>query len=43
VNVVDLMRLVDEQEHPHGLRSGDFDAIFTTDRRSSSPTTAIRG
>jgi xylulose-5-phosphate/fructose-6-phosphate phosphoketolase len=32
VNVVDLMRLVDENEHPHGLRSGDFDAIFTTDR-----------
>jgi xylulose-5-phosphate/fructose-6-phosphate phosphoketolase len=32
VNVVDLMRLVDEKEHPHGLRGGDFDAIFTTDR-----------
>ena len=32
VNVVDLMRLVDENEHPHGLRSSDFDAIFTADR-----------
>ena len=32
VNVVDLMRLVDDKEHPHGLRSGEFDAIFTTDR-----------
>jgi xylulose-5-phosphate/fructose-6-phosphate phosphoketolase len=32
VNVVDLMRLVDETEHPHGLPSGEFDALFTTDR-----------
>jgi xylulose-5-phosphate/fructose-6-phosphate phosphoketolase len=32
VNVVDLMRLVDDKEHPHGLRSGEFDAIFTTDK-----------
>jgi xylulose-5-phosphate/fructose-6-phosphate phosphoketolase len=32
VNVVDLMRLVDEKEHPHGLSGGDFDALFTTDR-----------
>ncbi len=32
VNVVDLMRLVDETEHPHGLPTGEFDAIFTTDR-----------
>ncbi|HET7169224.1 MAG TPA: phosphoketolase family protein [Candidatus Limnocylindrales bacterium] len=32
VNVVDLMRLQDEKEHPHGLPSRDFDAIFTTDK-----------
>jgi xylulose-5-phosphate/fructose-6-phosphate phosphoketolase len=32
VNVVDLMRLQDEAEHPHGLSHRDFDAIFTTDR-----------
>jgi xylulose-5-phosphate/fructose-6-phosphate phosphoketolase len=32
VNVIDLMRLQDETEHPHGLPSREFDAIFTTDR-----------
>ena len=32
VNVVDLMRLVDEKEHPHGLPGAEFDALFTTDR-----------
>jgi xylulose-5-phosphate/fructose-6-phosphate phosphoketolase len=32
VNVVDLMRLVDDREHPHGLDHASFDAIFTTDR-----------
>jgi xylulose-5-phosphate/fructose-6-phosphate phosphoketolase len=32
VNVVDLMRLVDETEHPHGLTGAQFDALFTTDR-----------
>ena len=32
VNVIDLMRLQDEAEHPHGLSSGEFDAIFTTDK-----------
>jgi xylulose-5-phosphate/fructose-6-phosphate phosphoketolase len=29
VNVVDLMRLESEFEHPHGLSEADFDAIFT--------------
>ena len=29
VNVVDLMRLQSETEHPHGLTDTDFDAIFT--------------
>ncbi|KNH22563.1 phosphoketolase [Arthrobacter sp. ZBG10] len=32
VNVVDLMRLQDESEHPHGLPAKDFDGIFTTDK-----------
>ena len=32
VNVVDLMRLQDEREHPHGLSHRDFDTIFTTDK-----------
>ncbi|OBF19541.1 phosphoketolase family protein [Mycobacterium sp. ACS4331] len=32
VNVVDLMRLQDDTEHPHGLSSRDFDTIFTRDR-----------
>ena len=32
VNVVDLMRLQDPREHPHGLSSTAFDALFTTDR-----------
>lgn len=32
VNVVDLMRLQDEKEHPHGLSNRDFDNIFTTDK-----------
>jgi len=32
VNVVDLMRLQPETEHPHGLSDYDFDAIFTRDR-----------
>lgn len=32
VNVVDLMRLQSEGEHPHGLPDREYDAIFTTDR-----------
>jgi xylulose-5-phosphate/fructose-6-phosphate phosphoketolase len=32
VNVVDLMRLQSEHEHPHGLPDTDFDSLFTTDR-----------
>ncbi|MCA5892597.1 phosphoketolase family protein [Isoptericola sp. NEAU-Y5] len=32
VNVVDLMRLQDEKEHPHGLSDKDFDTLFTSDR-----------
>jgi xylulose-5-phosphate/fructose-6-phosphate phosphoketolase len=32
VNVVDLMRLQPESEHPHGLSDREFDALFTVDR-----------
>ena len=32
VNVVDLMRLQDRREHPHGLSDADFDALFTRDK-----------
>jgi xylulose-5-phosphate/fructose-6-phosphate phosphoketolase len=32
VNVVDLMRLQPESEHPHGLADTEFDSLFTTDR-----------
>ena len=31
VNVVDLMRLLPDSEHPHGLSDRDFDTIFTVD------------
>jgi xylulose-5-phosphate/fructose-6-phosphate phosphoketolase len=32
VNVVDLMRLQPESEHPHGLPDHEFDSLFTTGR-----------
>ena len=32
INVVDLMRLQPESEHPHGLPDSQFDALFTTGR-----------
>jgi xylulose-5-phosphate/fructose-6-phosphate phosphoketolase len=32
VNVVDLMTLQPNAEHPHGLSEEDFDAVFTTDK-----------
>jgi xylulose-5-phosphate/fructose-6-phosphate phosphoketolase len=32
VNVVDLMRLQPESEHPHGLSDAQFDALFTSSR-----------
>jgi xylulose-5-phosphate/fructose-6-phosphate phosphoketolase len=31
VNVVDLMRLLPDSEHPHGMPDHEFDALFTTD------------
>jgi xylulose-5-phosphate/fructose-6-phosphate phosphoketolase len=30
INVVDLMRLEPDTEHPHGLSGSEFDALFTT-------------
>jgi xylulose-5-phosphate/fructose-6-phosphate phosphoketolase len=30
VNVVDLMRLQSDDEHPHGMSDAEFDALFTT-------------
>ncbi|HEX2284317.1 MAG TPA: phosphoketolase family protein [Mycobacterium sp.] len=32
INVVDIMRLQPDTEHPHGLSDHEFDALFTTDR-----------
>jgi xylulose-5-phosphate/fructose-6-phosphate phosphoketolase len=32
INVVDLMRLEPDSEHPHGLADRDFDALFTVDK-----------
>ncbi|MGZ6779427.1 MAG: phosphoketolase family protein [Mycobacterium sp.] len=32
VNVVDIMRLQPDTEHPHGLSDQEFDAVFTTDK-----------
>ena len=32
VNIVDLMRLEPDTEHPHGLPDREFDTIFTPDR-----------
>ncbi|WP_125773702.1 phosphoketolase [Antribacter gilvus] len=32
INVVDLMRLQDSREHPHGLTDSEFDGLFTSDR-----------
>ncbi len=31
VNVVDIMRLQPQSEHPHGMTDHEFDALFTTD------------
>jgi xylulose-5-phosphate/fructose-6-phosphate phosphoketolase len=32
VNIVDLMRLQPESEHPHGLSDREFDSLFTEDK-----------
>src|SRR5512132_431571 len=34
VNVVDLMRLQPDTEHPHGLSNSEFDSLFTSSRPS---------
>jgi xylulose-5-phosphate/fructose-6-phosphate phosphoketolase len=32
INVVDLMKLQSQSEHPHGLCDADFDSLFTRDK-----------
>lgn len=32
INVVDLMKLVPAEEHPHGLSEADYDTLFTKDK-----------
>ena len=32
VNVIDLMRLQTNEQHPHGMTRDDFDAVFTTSK-----------
>jgi xylulose-5-phosphate/fructose-6-phosphate phosphoketolase len=32
INVIDLMRLLPESEHPHGMPDREFDALFTHDK-----------
>ncbi len=32
INVVDIMRLQPESDHPHGLPEAEFDALFTRDK-----------
>jgi xylulose-5-phosphate/fructose-6-phosphate phosphoketolase len=32
INIVDLMKLQPEEEHPHGLSHREFDIFFTTDK-----------
>src|SRR5260370_21003954 len=32
INVVDLMKLQPQSEHPHGLNDHDFDILFTKDK-----------
>ena len=32
INVVDLMKLQPQSEHPHGMSDKDFDVLFTTDK-----------
>ncbi|SNS19945.1 XFP C-terminal domain-containing protein [Geodermatophilus pulveris] len=48
VNVVDLMRLQDDREHPHGLSDREFDALFwlihrLTYRRANHGHLHVRG
>jgi xylulose-5-phosphate/fructose-6-phosphate phosphoketolase len=32
INIVNLMKLLPPEEHPHGLSNNDFDVLFTTDK-----------
>lgn len=33
VNIVDLMKIQPQAEHPHGLSDADFDSLFTKDKQ----------
>lgn len=33
INIVDLMKLQPQSEHPHGLSDADFDSLFTKDKQ----------
>jgi xylulose-5-phosphate/fructose-6-phosphate phosphoketolase len=43
INIVNLMRLQPDREHPHGLSDHDFDTLFTKTSPSCSRSTGIRG
>jgi xylulose-5-phosphate/fructose-6-phosphate phosphoketolase len=43
VNVVDLMTLQSESEHPHALSDKDFDSLFTSDKPVIFAYHGIRG
>ena len=43
INVVNLMKLQPQSEHPHGLSDQDFDALFTKDKPIVFAFTATRG
>ncbi len=32
INVIDLMKLVSHEDHPHGLTDNEYDALFTIDK-----------
>jgi xylulose-5-phosphate/fructose-6-phosphate phosphoketolase len=32
INVLDLMRIQPDSEHPHGMSDSEFDTLFTTDK-----------
>jgi phosphoketolase len=36
VNVLDLMRLEPETEHPHGMSDAEYEALFTTGYASTA-------
>jgi len=43
INVVDMMKLQPDTEHPHGLSDKNFDALFTNNKPIILRSTAIHG